>query len=173
MMTRIALLFLATLALTISTSDAFAVRRTTSSTTATSISSSSSTIISSKSTRGSTSTTRLAADGTGGWGPNARKIVKEEYATGDRNAFEGYTLQERGVFMRQVKQDGEDLKNSEMAELLGVANIAGINVKDPKSRLNKFDLDIDGNNGGGLFGAEDDDDLDVSVQWEAKDPFGN
>jgi hypothetical protein len=147
MMTRMTL-FLAAMALAASTSDAFSVCPTTSTT---------------------SSSTRLSADGTGGWGPNARKIVKEEYATGDRNAFEGYTLQERGVFMRQVKQDGEDLKNSEMAELLGVANIAGINVKDPKSRLNKFDLDIDGNNG---FDA-DDDDLDVSVQWEAKDPFGN
>ena len=152
MMTRMTLLSLATLALAVSTSDAFSVCNPASTT-------SSST----------SSSTRLFADGTGGWGPNARKIVKEEYATGDRNAFEGYTLQERGVFMRQVKQDGEDLKNSEMAELLGVANIAGINVKDPKSRLNKFDLDIDGNNG---FDA-DDDDLDVSVQWEAKDPFGN
>jgi hypothetical protein len=152
MMTRMTLLFLATMALAVSTSDAFGVCAPTTT-----------------SSSRSSSTTRLNADGTGGWGPTARKIGKEEYATGDRNAFEGYTLQERGVFMRQVKQDGEDLKNSEMQELLGVANIAGINVKDPKSRLNKFDLDIDGNNG---FGA-DDDDLDVSVQWEAKDPFGN
>jgi hypothetical protein len=136
-------LFLATLALAASTSNAFVVCPTTSS-----------------------GTTSLMADGTGGWGPNARKITKEEYVRGERNAFEGYNLRERGEFMRQVKQDGEDLKNSEMAELLGVASIAGINVKDPGSRLNKFDLDIDG------F-APDDDDLDVSVQWEAKDPFGN
>jgi hypothetical protein len=144
MMTR---LFLVTMALVACTSDAFVVCPTTSTTTSTS--------------------TSLWADGTGGWGPNARKITKEEYVRGERNAFEGYNLRERGEFMRQVKQDGEDLKNSEMAELLGVASIAGINVKDPGSRLNKFDLDIDGG-----F-APDDDDLDVSVQWEAKDPFGN
>lgn len=150
MMNRMTLLFLATTALAVSTSDAFGVCPT-----------------STTSTR--SRTTLLWADGTGGWGPNARKITKEEYAVGERNAFEGYNLQERGVFMRQVKQDGEDLKNSEMQELLGVANIAGINVKDPKSRLNKFDLDIDGNSGFDV----DDDDLDVSVQWEAKDPFGN
>jgi hypothetical protein len=151
-MTRMTLLSLTALAFAVSTSDAFGVCAPATTTTTT--------------TR---SSTRLNADGTGGWGPTARKIGKEEYATGDRNAFEGYTLQERGVFMRQIKQDGEDLKNSEMAELLGVANIAGINVKDPKSRLNKFDLDIDGANGFDV----DDDDLDVSVQWEAKDPFGN
>ena len=44
---------------------------------------------------------------------------------------------------------------SEMDELLGVAKIAGLNVKDPKSRLNKFEKDV--------FEVVDDDDLDVSI----------
>lgn len=106
-------------------------------------------------------TVALAADGTGGWGmANSRDMVPEEFVRGDRNAFEGYNLRERGEFMRQVKQDKEDLIKDEMDELLGVAQIAGINVKDPKERLNKFE-----------FEEDDDDDLDLTVQWEAADPF--
>lgn len=47
------------------------------------------------------------------------------------------------------------MKEDELSELLGVANIAGINVKDPKERLNKFGKDI--------MMEDDDDDLDLSV----------
>jgi hypothetical protein len=114
----------------------------------------------------SSSTTRLLADGTGGWGmANSRDMVPEEFAKGgERNAFEGYNLRERGEFMLSVKQDKDDMKKSELAELLGVAGIAGINVKDPSTRMNKFQMDD------GDFGT-DNDDLDVRVEWEAPDPF--
>jgi hypothetical protein len=54
--------------------------------------------------------------------------------------------------MNQIQQEKEDLKRSELEELLGVARIAGIQVKDPSKRLNKFEADI-----------MDDDDLDLSV----------
>ena len=89
-------------------------------------------------------------------------MVPEEFARGERKAFEGYKLQDRGAFMRQVKQDKDQMKNDEMDELLAVAQMAGINVKDPKERLNKFDDD--------LF-EDEDDDLDLRVDWEATDPF--
>jgi hypothetical protein len=90
---------------------------------------------------------------TGGWGiGNSREMVPEEFARGDRSAFEGYKLRDKGEFMRQVRQDKENMQKSELEELLNVAKIAGIEVKDPSERLNKFDDD--------LF---DDDDLDLSV----------
>jgi hypothetical protein len=109
--------------------------------------------------------TVMQADGTGGWGiGNSRDMVPEEFAKrgGERNAFEGYKLRERGDFMRQVQQDQKDLMSDEMEELLGVASIAGIKVKDPTERLDKF-----------MDEEEDEDDLDVSVQWDKPDPVAS
>mmetsp|Transcript_3218 Transcript_3218/g.4971 ORF Transcript_3218/g.4971 Transcript_3218/m.4971 type:complete len:88 (+) Transcript_3218:239-502(+) len=62
-------------------------------------------------------------------------------------------MQDRGDFMRQVKQDRAKMFSDEKDELLAVAKMAGIDVKPS----NKFDDD--------LFG-EDDDDLDLSVTWD-------
>lgn len=110
-----------------------------------------------------TTTTQLY--NTGGWGIGPqRELTPEEFAKGGRGGrsrssnFEGYQLRDRGEFMRQVAQDRQELERSELEELLGVARQAGIAVKDPKERLNKFELDdvVD----------DDDDDLDLSVQWE-------
>jgi hypothetical protein len=97
----------------------------------------------------------LQAEGTGGWGlGNSREMVPEEFAKGgERRAFEGYNLRDRGEFMRKVRSDADDMKSSELDELLGVAKIAGLKVKDPSERLNKFDSDV----------FEDDEDLDLSV----------
>ncbi|GAX26088.1 hypothetical protein FisN_42Lh005 [Fistulifera solaris] len=103
----------------------------------------------------SSSRTVLYGEGTGGWGlGNSREMVPEEFARGERKAFEGYRLQDRGEFMRKVRDDKDNLKKQEMAELLGVASIAGINVKNPKDRLYKFDSDLI---------KEDDEDIDLSV----------
>lgn len=91
---------------------------------------------------------------TGGWGIGPqRELTPGEFAKrSDRRAFEGYTLRDRGEFMRQVAQDKQDLQMGELNELLGVARIAGIKVKDPAERMNKFEVE---NN--------DDDELDLSV----------
>ena len=80
-------------------------------------------------------------------------MVPEEFARGDRRYFDGYQMREQGDFRRQIQQDKESLKKSELDELLGVAKIAGIKVKNPKERLYKFDQ--------GVF--DDDDSLDLSV----------
>lgn len=97
----------------------------------------------------------LHAEGTGGWGlGNSREMVPEEFAKGgDRKAFEGYELTDRGQFMRKVRKDAQDMRSSELDELMGVAKIAGIKVKDPTERLNKFESDL----------LQDDEDLDLSV----------
>jgi hypothetical protein len=84
-------------------------------------------------------------------------MVPEEFARGDRRAFEGYKLRDRGEFMRQVRQDKENMQKSEVEELMNVAKIAGITVKDPSQRLNKFEAD--------LF-DDDEDDLDLSIPVE-------
>lgn len=103
-----------------------------------------------------TTPTTLHAEGTGGWGlGNAREMVPEEFAKGgEKKAFEGYKMEERGQFMRRVREDAQDMRNSELDELLGVAKIAGIKVKDPSERLNKFDSDLMN---------EEEEDLDLSV----------
>jgi hypothetical protein len=112
---------------------------------------------------GKARTTQLHADGTGGWGiGNSRNMVPEEFAKGDRRAFEGYNLRDRGEFMRKVKEDSQEMKNQEFDELLGVAKMAGINVKNPSERLDKFGADF----------LEDEDDLDVSVSWDDSDRSG-
>lgn len=76
---------------------------------------------------------------------------------GERRAFDPYELSEGGDFMRKIKKDRKEMEKSQMDELLGVAKSAGIVVKDPKERLNKFEEDLQ---------IDDDDDLDVSVQWD-------
>jgi hypothetical protein len=93
-------------------------------------------------------------NGTGGWGIGGqREITPEEYAKGDRRYFDGYKMNEQGDFMMQIEEEKEALENDAMSELLGVANFAGLNVKDPSKRLNKFDAGF----------MDDDDDLDLSV----------
>jgi len=102
-------------------------------------------------------TTALHAEGTGGWGlGNSREMVPEEFAkrSGERKAFEGYSLTDRGQFMRKVRQDAENMRSSELDELMGVAKIAGIKVKDPSQRLNKFEEDLL---------DENEEDLDLSI----------
>jgi hypothetical protein len=97
-------------------------------------------------------------DGTGGWGiGGSREITPEEFlgGGGERAYFEGYNMRERGDFMRSIKDDNDMLRRDELDELLGVAKSAGLNVRDPSSRLNKFE--------GGLFDDDDDDELDLSV----------
>merc|ERR1712224_952188 len=94
-------------------------------------------------------------NGTGGWGIGGqREITPEEFARGDRRYFDGYKMNEQGDFMMQIEQEKKALETDAMSELLGVANFAGLNVKDPSKRLNKFD--------DGLL-LDDDDDLDLSV----------
>lgn len=80
-------------------------------------------------------------------------MVPEEFARGDRRYFDGYQMREQGDFRRQLQDDQQSLRASELEELLGVAQIAGIKVKDPKERLNKFETGI----------LDDDDELDLSV----------
>ena len=107
----------------------------------------------------STKTVLFQGDGTGGWGiGSSREISPEEYARGDRAAFDGYSMQERGEFMRSLRDTQDAQARAEMDELLGVAKMAGIDVKDPSTRLNKFDPDM-------MF-EDDDDDLDVSVDLD-------
>jgi len=82
-------------------------------------------------------------------------MVPEEFAKGDRQAFEGYKLTDRGEFMRKIQDDQNQMQASELDELLGVAKIAGINVKNPSDRLRKFDSE--------LLEGDTEDDLDLSV----------
>lgn len=100
------------------------------------------------------STQLYDGNGTGGWGiGGSREMVPEEFARGDRRYFDGYQMREQGDFRRQLQDDQQSLRASELEELLGVAQIAGIKVKDPKERLNKFETGI----------LDDDDELDLSV----------
>ena len=57
--------------------------------------------------------------------------------------------------MRQVSAAKDNLKKDELSELLGVARLAGISVKNPNERLNKFEADV--------LGDEEYEDLDLSV----------
>ena len=100
------------------------------------------------------STAIFDGDGTGGWGIGGqRQITPEEYAKGDRRYFDGYKMNEQGDFMMQINEEKEALETDAMSELLNVAKFAGLNVKDPSKRMNKFDAGL----------MEDDDDLDLAV----------
>jgi hypothetical protein len=80
-------------------------------------------------------------------------MVEEEFVRGDRRYFDGYKMNGQGDFRRQIEDDKDAMRKSELEELLGVAQIAGINVKDPNERLDKFDAGI----------LDDDEELDLSV----------
>ena len=85
---------------------------------------------------------------------SSRELTPEEFARTDRAYFDGYKMSEQGDFRRQIADDKEALKKQELEELLGVAAIAGIEVKNPNDRLNKFE--------DGAFG-DDDEELDLSI----------
>jgi hypothetical protein len=93
-----------------------------------------------------------------GWGIGSqRELTPAEFAKkGDRSYFEGYQTKQQGDFINQIRQDREELKKSQLKELLGVAKIAGINIKDPSQRLDKFEVDV-------MEKEDDEDDLDLSV----------
>jgi hypothetical protein len=97
---------------------------------------------------------------TGGWGIGPqRELTPEEFAkrgSGSvRRPTTGYELRDRGEFMRQVSRDKDSLQSDALEELLEVAAAAGLKVKDPKERLNKFSPEE--------TSSEDDDELDLSV----------
>jgi hypothetical protein len=95
---------------------------------------------------------------TGGWGiGQSREISDAEFARGERRAFDGFQITEQGEFMRQVNRERKEMVKEEKNELLEVARMAGIKVKDPATRLNKYSSDV--------F-AEDDEDLDLRVTWD-------
>lgn len=95
-------------------------------------------------------------DGTGGWGiGSSRELTPEEFARSDRQYFDGYKMSEQGDFRQQIVEDKKAMKKAELEELLGVAEIAGISVKNPSERLNKFEP--------GFGDDDDDDELDLSV----------
>ena len=101
---------------------------------------------------------------TGGWGIGPqRELTPEEFATGgqlqNKKYFEGYQIRNRGEFMRQVAQDKQEMIRGELDELLGVAAAAGLKVKNPQERLNKFDPSL-------LNDNDEEEGLDVSVQWD-------
>lgn len=102
------------------------------------------------------STTRLY--NTGGWGIGPqRELTPEEFAgRGERRAFEGYQLKNQGEFLQQLSDEKDQFKKDELAEIMNVARMAGIQVDEVKKRSNKFGADV----------LEDEDDLDVSVQWD-------
>lgn len=107
----------------------------------------------------STSPTKLWS-AVGGWGiGQSRELTEGEMVRGDRRAYDGYELKDRGDFMRQVKEDRQKMFDDEKDELLMVARMAGIDVKPS----NKFDDDTMGDN--------DIDDIDLSVTWDDEDQF--
>jgi hypothetical protein len=89
----------------------------------------------------------------GGWGiGQSRELTDGEKAKGERRAFDGYELRDRGDFLQSIKEERAQMQRDEMEELLGVARMAGIDVK-PSS---KFGDDL----------MDDDEDLDLSVPDE-------
>jgi hypothetical protein len=93
-------------------------------------------------------------DGTGGWGiGTSRKLTPEEFLGSDRAYFDGYQMSQQGDFRRTIEEDKANFRTLEMEELMGVAKSAGINMKNPKDRLNKFEF----------FDDDDEDELDLSV----------
>mmetsp|Transcript_20448 Transcript_20448/g.33878 ORF Transcript_20448/g.33878 Transcript_20448/m.33878 type:complete len:155 (-) Transcript_20448:135-599(-) len=99
-------------------------------------------------------------DATGGWGStNSRNMSELEKAGGKRRSFDKYDAQEQGQFLRQVKEDRKAMLDLEKAELLSVAEFAGLSFNDPTDDKYSVDLFMD-----------EEDDLDVSVQFQFDAP---
>lgn len=80
---------------------------------------------------------------TGGWGVGPQRDISDLEYSRSGKVFTGYQLQNRGDFLRNVKDAQEQLELGELDELLGVAASAGIAVPDPKVRRAQFALDND------------------------------
>lgn len=93
----------------------------------------------------------------GGWGKSqARELSDGEYAKGSmRRNFDGYDMQETGEFMRDVKKHRDSIKKTQLEQALEVARFAGIDIGS-----NSFTDDIMN---------DENDILDVSVQWDEDD----
>ena len=105
------------------------------------------------------STTRLFG---GGWGKSqSRDLTDGEKAKGSRRRnFDGYDMQDRGEFMRDVKRHRDTLTQQQLAQALDVARFAGIDVGK-----NSFSPE---------FLADDDNDIiDVSVPDDDDDGSSN
>merc|ERR1712071_8835 len=64
----------------------------------------------------------------GGWGKRAKDFIDEEFARdgGDRRGFDAYELQERGDFMRRVRNDRSKFLKKRDEEFLDIAKMARI-----------------------------------------------
>merc|ERR1712087_199402 len=100
--------------------------------------------------------------GGGGWGKRTKEFSSDEFARegGDRRGFDAYELQERGDFLRRVRNDQSKFLKRRDEEYLEIAKMAGITdqVGDGVEPMGEFSVD-----------DEYMDDLDVSVQWDDDD----
>ena len=105
----------------------------------------------------------------GGWGiPGAggTSFRDEEFAdnrgrgnTG-RRGYDAYELENRGAFMKRVRDEQKGLKQKKKDELMSIAKMAGIKTKKKEGLYGKFDADDFED-----F-PDDDDDIDLRVTDE-------
>ena len=86
----------------------------------------------------------------GGWGiPGAggTSFRDEEFAdnrgrsnTG-RRGYDAYELENRGAFMKRVRDEQKGLKQKKKDELMSIAKMAGIKTKKKEGLYGKFDAD--------------------------------
>mmetsp|Transcript_20740 Transcript_20740/g.49023 ORF Transcript_20740/g.49023 Transcript_20740/m.49023 type:complete len:159 (-) Transcript_20740:59-535(-) len=103
----------------------------------------------------------------GGWGiPGAggTSFRDEEFADNrgrvsrqGRRGYDAYELENRGAFMKRVREEQKGMKQKKKDELLSIAKMAGIKTKKKEGLYGKFDADD--------FEDEDllEDDLDLRV----------
>mmetsp|Transcript_16736 Transcript_16736/g.20892 ORF Transcript_16736/g.20892 Transcript_16736/m.20892 type:complete len:185 (+) Transcript_16736:127-681(+) len=101
----------------------------------------------------------------GSWGKRVKEFTDDEFARegGDRRAFDSYELQERGDFMRRVREDQKKLLKRKEDDFMAIAEMAGLSDQsgDGVQPMGNFDVMGD-------FG-DDEDDIDVSVRWDDND----
>ena len=73
-----------------------------------------------------------------------------------RRGYDAYELENRGAFMKRVREEQKGMKQKKKDELLSIAKMAGIKTKKKEGLYGKFDADD--------FDDEDfEDDLDLRV----------
>mmetsp|Transcript_10812 Transcript_10812/g.21978 ORF Transcript_10812/g.21978 Transcript_10812/m.21978 type:complete len:130 (+) Transcript_10812:1966-2355(+) len=102
---------------------------------------------------------------TGGWGiPGAGGTSFNDAEFADnrgpksrkgRRGYDAYELENRGAFMKRVREEQKGIKQRKKDELMNIAKMAGIKTKKKEGLYGKFDA--------GDFDDDDDDDLDLRV----------
>ena len=101
----------------------------------------------------------------GGWGIGPSKDINDaEFANRggvSGRPYRGYGLEDSSTFSRRVRSERKNIKSKKAKEMLEIAKMAGLGERKKKQKEDIGQYDTFGN-----MDDEEDDDIDVRVEWD-------